>query len=197
MKLAEPSVAYLHSRGLAVQPQALEGALRSALDSLPPFQYTLPGEEGLSDGEAQVLREGGLRPEPARGRPSDPIGEAVVDHARLLATGLDTAAAGERLGVSDARVRQRIEEGSLLALRHGRSWRLPEFQFTRKGELPGWAEVCRRLPADVSPVALERWLLVEHPDLGVGDAEEPLSPLRWLGEGRPAGRVAELAEDLD
>ena len=120
----------------------------------------------------------------------------MVEHARLLETGLTTGAAAERLGVTDARIRQRIDERTLLAMRRGRSWRLPLFQFVGSGEVPGWAVVCRRLPREASPVAVERWMLLPHPDLVVGEGEERVAPLKWLHEGRPADRVAELASRL-
>lgn len=193
------TLAFLHAHGLMVEPKDLAEALRSAVEALPRA-YVVPGREGLTADEAEVARSGGLDPTP---RPrnlsagsADALAEGVVRHAKLIDTGFTTRDAAAHLGVSDARIRQRIDEGTLFALRHGRSWRLPAFQFVPGGELPGWADVCRALPPDVSPVALARWLTLPHPDLVVGDDELPTAPLDWLIDGRPPGRVATLADEL-
>jgi hypothetical protein len=189
------TLAFLHAHGLYVEPSGLSDSLKSAVGVLERVFYGAPGAEGLTAGELQVARAGGLVPHTATGW--DPMAAAVVHHARLLDTGLTTASAAARLGVTDARIRQRIDDGSLFAMKRDRSWRLPDFQFVGGLEVPGWSTVCRKLPADVSPVALDRWLRLPHPDLVVGESEEPVAPLRWLHEGRPAERVADLAARLD
>ncbi len=194
MSSSAETMAFLHAHGLNVEPTALGESLRAAVATLKQGFYGEAGSEGLTAGELAIARQGGLEPRAVPG--PDALSQAVVEHARLLETGLTTAAAAKRLGVTDARIRQRIDERSLLALRRGRSWRLPRFQFVGEGEVPGWSIVCRRLPAAASPVAIERWLLLPHPDLVVGASEERMAPLKWLHEGRPATVVAELAARL-
>lgn len=189
------TLAFLHAHGLMVEPKDLAEALRSAVEALPRA-YVVPGREGLTAEEVDVARTGGLDPGLRPRGSADPLAESVVRHAKLIDTGFTTREAAAHLGVSDARIRQRIDEGTLFALRHGRSWRLPAFQFVPGGELPGWADVCRMLPPDISPVALARWLTLPHSDLGVGDDELPVAPLDWLMGGRPPGRVASLADEL-
>lgn len=190
------TLAYLHARGLDVAPEGLAAALKAALAKIQALYYPNPGEEGLTAGEAAVFQSGGLDPRPARHGGEDPLVAGVMAYAGLVSSGLTTLQAAKRLGVSDARIRQRLQDHSLLGLRSGRSWRLPIFQFTPKGELPGWSEVCARLPEAISPVAVERWLRLPHPDLVAGVDERPLSPRQWLLEGRPALRVADLAGEL-
>ncbi|MEZ4237995.1 MAG: hypothetical protein R3F59_17995 [Myxococcota bacterium] len=147
-----------------------------------------------------MARSGGLDPAPRRGGP-DPLAASVVSLAKLIDTGLTTRAAalaarGAATRGPPARPAERIA-----SVRHGRSWRLPAFQFTEHGELPGWAEVCRALPAEVSPVALASWLLLPHVDLPLGDDEAPTAPPRLAarraaaGAGRGAGRRARVARD--
>jgi excisionase family DNA binding protein len=188
------TLAFLHAHGLDIEPEELSDVLRSAVGTLEPGFYGAPGAEGLTAGEVEVARRGGLVPEAVDG--PDPMVRAVVHHAGLLKTGLTTATAAARLGVTDARIRQRIEERSLFAMRSGHRWRLPDFQFVGNLEVPGWSIVCRRLPNEVSPVALDRWLRLPHPDLVADGADDGLAPLQWLHQGRLPDRVAELASSL-
>jgi hypothetical protein len=190
------TMAFLHARGLEVAPRRLAASLRAAIEAVQTLYYPQPGQEGLTVEELEVARAGGLDPAPAAGDRSDPLLAGVLAYAGLVATGLTTLQAARRLGVSDARIRQRLQARSLIGLRAGRSWKLPIFQFTAKGELPGWAEVAPALPESVSPVAVERWLALPHPDLVAGEQETPFSPRQWLLEGRPAQEVARLAEEL-
>jgi len=188
-------MAFLHARGLAVDPEALTPAIRAAFERYEALYHAAPGHEGLTEVEAAIARAGGLETGPV---PSgkDPFLLGIAAYANLTATGLTTRQAAGQLGVSDARIRQRILDGTLLAVREGRAWKLPLFQFADGRELPGWATICSALPDEVSPVALESWLVLPHSDLGVGREETPISPRDWLLEGRPPEAVAALAEEL-
>lgn len=157
-----------------------------------------PGEDGLTAAEVETARVGGLDPQPVRRRSAltDPLVRGVAAHANLIQTGLTTRQAASKLGVSDARIRQRLHFRTLFAVRAGRSWKLPLFQFTREGELPGWGKVCSSLPSTASPVAVLRWLELPHCDLVTGEDEPPMSPRAWLLEGRPPATVAALAVEL-
>lgn len=193
---ADPTtMAFLHAHGLDVEPTKLEAALQAALDAFE-VGYFPSATEALTVYEAEVAAAGGLDPTPVSGT-TDPLVGGVVAYARILHTGLTSKGAAERLGVSDARVRQRIQERTLLGVRSGNAWRIPVFQFVPDGgELPGWGEVCTRIPVHASPVVVERWLGTPHPDLVIGDEEIPVSPRRWLAEGRAAAAVAGLADEL-
>lgn len=189
------SMAFLHARGLDVQPKELAAEVRAAVEAIQALYYAPPGEEGLMAEEVSAARSGGLEDQPRTGNP-DPLLQGVVALAGLIRTGLTTLQAARRLGVSDARIRQRLHDRTLLAVREGRSWKLPLFQFSEQGELPGWGDICPRLPGAVSPVAVERWLALPHPDLVAGEDELRMSPRAWLLEGRPAQVVAALASEL-
>lgn len=193
---AVETLAFLHAHGLDIEPKGLNAALRAALESLEARYYPTESEaEGLTPEEIEVARSGGLEPRPA-GNGTDPLVRGVVALASLIETGLTTRHAAERLGVSDARIRQRLQDRTLLAIRSGRTWKLPVFQFTERGELPGWSEVCAKLPETASPVAIERWLALPNADLVTGEAESPVSPREWLLAGRPPEPVTELASEL-
>lgn len=105
--------------------------------------------------------------------------------------------AAERLGVNGSRGRQRLADRSLCGIKHVGSWRLPAFQFTERGLVPGIDIVLKALPADLSVVAIARWLETPNPDLCTRDDDErPLTPLEWLAAGHPAGAAADLASAL-
>ena len=196
MNFCVETLAFLHTHGLDVEPKGLNSTLQTAIEALQSLYYAEPGQEGLTASELEVARSGGLDPTPVVGTHPDPLLVGVVAYASLLQTGLTTIEAAKALGVSDARIRQRLHDRTLLALRDGRTWKLPMFQFAEGAELPGWGEVAKELPRDVSPVALERWLLLPNPDLVAGEDETPMSPRVWLQEGRPAQTVASLAGEL-
>lgn len=144
---------------------------------------------GLTVDEEALLRAGGLDPTPRDLGAKDPFARTLAEHTAILERSLGTAAVARRLGVSEVRVRQRIAEHSLLAAQVGRGWRLPAFQFGPEGELPGWAAVCRAIPADANLVAVFHWLDLPHPDLDDG----ALTPRQWLSSGRDPAAVVALA----
>lgn len=195
MTPATQTMAFLHARGLDVEPEGLTSAVRAAIEQYAALYYAVPGQEGLTAEEVEAARCGGLDPEPAASG-DDPLLQGVVAYASLIQTGLTTRQAADRLGVSDARIRQRRLERTLFAVREGKSWKLPLFQFAERGELPGWRVVCPALPAAASPVAVERWLALPHPDLVAGEDEAAMRPRDWLLQCRPPETVAALAGEL-
>lgn len=188
-------MAYLHSHGLERRPKGVEKEILQVFEGFAPVYRADPGREGLTAAELEVARSGGLDPEPAPDA-DDPLAAGMVAYAAIVAKGLNTRRAAARLHVTEARIRQRCLQRSLLGIRVGNTWKLPRFQFTDTGEIPGWARVCVALPETISPVALERWLLQPNSDLIVGKDESFVSPRQWLVEGRPPEAVAALADEL-
>lgn len=151
MNAKAETMAFLHAHGLeAVEPKALNASLRSAIARLKALYYPVKEQEGLTAAEMEVAHAGGLDPTPRFAPVDDPLLAGAISYASLVQTGLTTTQAAKLLGVSDARIRQRLQERTLLAIRDGRSWKLPVFQFAGKGELPGWGEVAQALPG-ISP----------------------------------------------
>jgi excisionase family DNA binding protein len=149
----------------------------------------------LTEAEARVLAAGGGRSIP----------EAQVSAGALLAnayseileSALSVDQAAERLGVNGSRVRQRLADRSLYGIKHGGGWRLPAFQFGKRGLVPGLDEVLPALPKDLNVVAVVRWFGTPNPDLCTRDQDErPLTPLEWLAQGHAPQAAAELARDL-
>lgn len=169
---------------------AVVEVLRDRADVLYPY-----GEpSGLTAEERDVLRRGGADLTEHPFGPDDPLLRTTAEHAAILASALTTAEAAARLGVSEMRVRQRLTGRSLLGISTAHGWRIPSFQFSAEGELPGWARVARVIPSGVSPVEALHWLELPHPELVV--AGEPVSPRRWLLEGRSPAAVVAAAEDF-
>lgn len=118
-------------------------------------------------------------------------------HAASLASAIPLAAAAKRLGVSDSRLRQRVLEGTLVSLREPgtQAHRIPLFQLTDAGELPGLQTVLRAVRNDAPPLAICGFFSTPQPDL---EAEEggALKPVEWLMSGGDPAQVAELAAHI-
>ena len=185
------TTALLAERGVNASPEDLLAALESALLELRPGPYPAPGREGLGLDEERALAQGGLDPCPRPLGERDPMVRFAAEHAAILSTALTVDAVAAHLGVSPARIRQRLTEPerSLLGVRDGREWRIPAVQLTDADELPGWAPVCAALPRDLPPVAVWRWLTAANADLEWD--ERAVSPREWLlGGGAPEAVVA-------
>lgn len=152
--------------------------------------------KALTEAEQMALARGGVT--------SVSDVEARLAHARaaaeyqgLCATSLSVEEAAVRLDVNPSRIRQRLAERSLFGLKDGNAWLLPAFQFQRAGLVSGVDAVFKRLPSDISPLAVARWFGIPNPDLATRDHEEtPLTPLQWLQSGNSHETAAELAAAL-
>ncbi len=94
-------------------------------------------------------------------------GTDLVIRRRLVTRALSVAQAAQRLSMSVQRVLQLIAEGHLLALKEGRHWRLPAWQFdarTTKGYLPALRELSRLVSGGV--LSLSEWIARPCADLG-------------------------------
>ena len=150
----------------------------------------------LTQPEEAALARGGVEPVSAE-ELRLVEGQAAAAYQQLRARSLSVEDAADRLGVNASRVRQRLAERSLYGLKDGNAWFLPAFQFAAHGLVPGIDVVFRRLPSDLSPMAVSRWLATPNPDLTTRDDDErPLSPRQWLLQGNPPEAAAVLAAAL-
>ncbi len=105
--------------------------------------------------------------------------------ARAIEASADRGTAAELLGISEQAVLNRLEVGDLIALRKGRGWRFPLWQFnpdTERGHLPGIAGLRVAFPG--GPVSLTEWATRPNPEL---NGATPAGALA-------AGRVDEVVE---
>lgn len=173
--------------------RAMEVALVESGFRLP---YPDPRKE-LKAEQIELLARGGFELDRLEFGLEDPIARTAFEYAVLRATALTTQQAAKRLGVNDSRVRQRLSERTLYGIKAGDEWRLPAFQFARKGLVPGIERVFPRLPRSLNPVAVHRWFHTPNPDLEEREGRgKALTPLQWLQSGSAPDAVAELAAGL-
>jgi len=154
-------------------------------------------ESELPEAEAEVLRSVGARFSPLGEGEEDPEIAYEASYAGLLAAALTAQEAADRLGgVSDGSVRQRLDTGTLYGVKPGREWRLPLFQFTDSGEVPGIKRVLPLIDRRLSPVAVARWFHLPKPELRDGELDRDLTPREWLLGGRDPAPLLPLAEAL-
>jgi hypothetical protein len=152
--------------------------------------------EPLSEAEAEALGSVGVDPR-AGTAGAAPVLQAAANHAALAATALPTAEAARRLGGTDGRLRQRVAEGSLKAVHgpDGRALRIPAFQLTETGELPGLRLVLRAIRRDLKPIQVAAFFTTPQPDLE-DEGGEAMTPVDWLLAGNDPTAVRELARSL-
>ena len=114
------------------------------------------------------------------------LATAVADRTarmrRLLENTLTVEQAAERLGgVGPSRVRQRVGDRSLWALKRANRLLLPAVQFTDDGQVPGLDAVLQALPENMQPLSIHGLLTTPQPSLVVDGA--PTSVVDWLLTG--------------
>ncbi len=162
------------------------GRLRAA-DPPPP----------LAEADAALLDQAGLV-EGSGG--ADPLERSQIELELLLRESLTLEDAARALRVSTGRLRQRLAPGirTLYGLKlDGRAWRIPRFQFGKKGRLI--RNIDKVLPS-ISPEAhvlsIYGWFTSPHQDLVAGKDERPVTPLSWLEAGLDPDVVAKLAREI-
>jgi excisionase family DNA binding protein len=187
----------LESHGVRASEEEIARAMEVALgESGFCVPYPDPLKE-LTPAQAKLLERGGFELDRFELGAGDPIARTAFEYAVLRATGLTTQEAARRLGVNDSRVRQRLAQRALFGIKAGDEWRLPAFQFSRAGLVPGIDRVLRRLPKSLNPVAIYRWFHTANPDLEEKEGQgRALTPLQWLQSGNDPDIVAELAAGL-
>ena len=118
----------------------------------------------------------------------------AVEYSALILRSLSVADAADRLHVDPSRIRQRLAGRSLYGIKSGRTWRLPDFQFTANGQVPGMDQVLPSLPEALHPLAVQRWFETPLRELELDG--EPATPWRWLGSGGDPAALVDIAHDL-
>jgi hypothetical protein len=150
-----------------------------------------PAAPALSEHDAALLAEAGFVTDPAAAT------AARVDRdirmQDLLRSCLSVADAAQRLGVTTARIRQRLADGTLWAFDSGRNRLLPPGQFTAAGAVPHLEKVLPQLAKDLHPLTVQALLTQPPPSLVVDD--RPVSIAAWLTGC--AGTDAEIEQATD
>ncbi len=190
------STAALERIGALVDPVDFDRLVAEALEQVVPARPLLDPRRELSASEIAVLEQGGFELEPLSLDNAHPLIRSAAAYAALIGSSLSVAQTAARLHVEGSRVRQRLGERTLYGIKMRSGWRLPLFQFTDEGTVPGIEVVLPRLDPTLHPLSVVGWFTTPNPDLTYGDDEEPVSALSWLMAGRSPGTVAELASDV-
>ncbi|WP_037192100.1 hypothetical protein [Rhodococcus rhodochrous] len=143
---------------------------------LKSLRTTNPAGPALSEHDARVLTDAGFTASPAAATAARV--DRDVRMANLAATSLSIADAAVRLGVTPARIRQRIADGTLWAFDSGRNRLLPPAQFTDSGAVPYLDKVMPHIPKDLHPLMVQTLLTQPQPSLVVEG--RPVSIVAWL-----------------
>lgn len=183
---------------LAVLAQQVGLEPGELIDALEALAASLPDREAggsLTAEEDRVYRSVG-----GRAHPLPPLAERAStvtwgQDMGMAFSGLSVAEAAERLRVSPGRVRQRIGEGSLRAVKRAGSWRVLASQFTADGEVPGIGMVVSGMARGLPALSVDRFLTLPTPDLVADD--QNVSPVQWLLGGGDPAVVAAIAAGAD
>jgi len=195
--VAERARAYLHARGLGIEPEDLLSLVEEALEEMRCVLFPDDPAADLPAAETASLRRGGFTLEPATPGPASALARTTAEYVVLRETSLTAVETARRLGVDPSRVRQLLAARKLYGLQVKGAWRVPAFQFEGERLLPGLDEVIPALPKDLHPVGVYHWFTEPNPDLTSEEGEHLMSPREWLLAGHPPQAVADLAADLD
>ena len=179
---------YLSERGVEVE----EEELRSALDQLLGEHLIAEGSASLTKDAESVLQR--ISPSPRRRATALATAATVADSVKLLVTSRSVEQVASELGVDPSRIRHRVADKSLYAIRVGRRLLLPAWQFDEARPLPSLGAVLSVLPPDLHPLEVAGFMTSPHGDLEVRN--RAVSPGRWLAGGGDPAPVVELAESL-
>lgn len=159
-------------------------------------QATLDPSHALGTGEQDALAAVGMLPDARTAADAEAARhEALNVFFHVFQSAWSTAEAARRLGKDPSRIRQRVREGSLLAVVANGETRLPELQFHRGVEIPGLAQVLRALPKGIDALEVLSWLAAPTPELA-GEHGEPCSPRAFLLRHGDTAPVVAIAQGL-
>lgn len=178
--------------GLRVKPHEFLSLIEDAARRLTP-PHPHPAGYFTPDQRA-ALESVGLDLSPQRDDEPDARARAVAEQAVLHDSALTVGEAASTLGVDTSRIRHRLLDGRLMGWKDRGGWRLPAWQFTDNGVLPGLEQVLAALPKDQPALVVAAFMTTPQQDLVAGS--RPVTPCEWLQAGGEPERVAKLAAML-
>jgi hypothetical protein len=179
----------LAKAGLRVDPDEFLTLVEDAARQLSPADPD-PADYFSSE-QRSALAEVGLDLSPGRGHEVDHRARAVAAQAVLRDSALTVAEAARTIGVDTSRVRHRLASGRLCGWKDRGGWRLPAWQFTGNGVLPGLEVVLEAVPEDQPALVVAAFMTTPQQDLPMDG--EPATPRQWLLASGDPGTVAKLA----
>jgi hypothetical protein len=182
----------LAKAGLRVSPDEFLDLVEDAAKRLSPPNPN-PAEYFSAD-QRETLTEVGLDLRPRRPDEVDTRARAVAAQAVLRDSALTVTDAAATLKVDTSRIRHRLAAGRLVGWKDRGGWRLPAWQFTGSGVLPGLEIVLAAMPNDQPPLVVAAFMTTPQEDLQLGGV--PGTPRQWLLAGGDPDKVASLAAVL-
>jgi len=164
-----------------------EAASRLAPGHPEPAQY-------FTAGQREALTEAGLDLSPRREGEPDPRARTIAAHAVLADSSLSAGDAARTLGVDPSRIRHKLAARRLAGWKDQSGWRLPAWQFTGGGTLPGLDAVLAAVPEDQPALVVAAFMTTPQDDLVISG--ERVTPRQWLLAGGSPEPVAALASTL-
>ncbi|MGW4479452.1 hypothetical protein [Rhodococcus triatomae] len=135
-----------------------------------------PAGLALSEHDAALLTDAGFVTDPAAATAAK--GDRDIHMQDLVRNSLSVADSAQRLGVTTARVRQRLTGGTLWAFTSDRHRLLPPAQFTAGGAVPFLDQVLPLLSKELHSLTVQALLTQPQPSLTVDG--RPVSIVAWL-----------------
>ncbi|HEX3790019.1 MAG TPA: DNA-binding protein [Pseudonocardiaceae bacterium] len=179
----------LAKAGLRVSPHEFLSLVEDAARRLSPAHPEPAGY--FTPDQRSALAEVGLDLSPQRDNEPDSRARAVAGQAVLRESALTVGEAAATLGVDTSRVRHRLLARRLMGWKYRGGWRLPAWQFTEHGVLPGLDTVLGALPDDQPALVVAAFMTTPQEDLLAGS--RAVTPSEWLLSGGDPARVARLA----
>lgn len=181
----------LAKAGLRVDPDEFLTLVEDAARKLSPADPN-PADY-FNPEQREALTAVGLDLAPRRRDDGDYRARAVAAQAVLRDSALTVAEAAEVVGVDTSRIRHRLLARRLSGWKERGGWRLPAWQFTGGGVLPGLEAVLRAVPEDQPPLVVAAFMTTPQPDICIDGA--PVSPRQWLlasGDPEPVAQLASM-----
>jgi hypothetical protein len=177
--------------GLRVDPDEFLTLVEDAVRKLSPADPD-PADYFSAEQRA-ALTDVGLDLAARRPAEVDHRARAVAAQAVLRDSALTVADAARIVGVDPSRIRHRLAAAQLAGWKDRGGWRLPAWQFTNAGVLPGLETVLAAVPDDQPPLVVAAFMSTPQPDLLLDG--EPATPRGWLlatGDPKPVAKLVSM-----
>jgi len=181
----------LAKAGLRVDPDEFLTLVEDAARKLSPADPD-PADY-FSAEQREALTDVGLDLAPRRHKEVDHRARAVAAQAVLRDSAVTVADAAKAVGVDPSRIRHRLAASRLTGWKDRGGWRLPAWQFTNAGVLPGLEVVLEAVPDDQPPLVVAAFMSTPQPDLLLDG--EPATPRQWLlatGDPDPVAKLVSM-----
>jgi hypothetical protein len=182
----------LAKAGLRVDPDRFLSLVEDAARRLAPPHPDPVGY--FTADQREALLDVGMDLSPLREDEPDSRARAVAEQAVLHDSALTVSEAADTIGVDTSRIRHRLLARRLMGWKDRGGWRLPAWQFTESGVLPGLDQVLAALPGDQPALVVAAFMTTPQEDLMA--RARPITPCEWLQAGGDPQRVARLAAML-